>query len=515
MLKVEEGKKLVKELKKNLDQVVAASSSKPKRAAFGERPVNQLTFDLSCIEAEDSSNEDFGSTNLTGVYRAFAPVLPSPSNAKYQARAERFVITQQVQGQLFVKSSAPCGPVFIEMPSATPSEKYAVDKASNVIDVECERMAQFATQCREANPEISEWSTPVPGSSGSDFVYGQIVRSISEDVPLSDRTASLLMDDERGTVIQLDLSRLPEIGIYPGQLVALLGSFEGGDHFIATRQFHPKPLPLSPLERPTVDENLRVWCASGPFTTSENCSYEPLRDLLEIVTKEQPHVLILMGPLVESKNAFMQRKEFPEKYQSVMDQLMRNIAKCLEGCRTEVIVQPAPFRDACCDPIFPTPPFKFSSDISKKMGRRLHCAPEPCVARINGVEVAFTSSEVIVHLSKNEWHRSPNQENQDRITRLNSHLLDQRSLYPLSPPAIPSSVEELTKLCSLRTAPHVIICSSVLAASIKNINNTIVANPGITARGGSGTFLKCEFSTSVAQDASNLPDCSRFEIVKL
>ncbi|KAK6011691.1 hypothetical protein OSTOST_23214, partial [Ostertagia ostertagi] len=66
--------KLVKELKKNLDQVVAASSSKPKRAAFGERPVNQLTFDLSCIEAEDSSNEDFGSTNLTGVYRAFAPV---------------------------------------------------------------------------------------------------------------------------------------------------------------------------------------------------------------------------------------------------------------------------------------------------------------------------------------------------------------------------------------------------------------------------------------------------------
>ncbi|PIO72723.1 DNA polymerase epsilon subunit B [Teladorsagia circumcincta] len=300
-------------------------------------------------------------------------------------------------------------------------------------------MAQFATQCREANPEISEWSTPVPGSSESDFVYGEIVRSALEDIPLSDQTASLMMDDERGSVIKLDLSRLPEISIFPGQ----------------------------------------------------------------------------MGPLVDCKNTFMQRPEFPETYDSVMNQLMRNIAKCLEGCRTEVIMQPAPFRDACCDKVFPAPPFQFTSDVVKKMGRRLHCVPDPCVARINGVEVAFTGSEVVVHLSKNEWHRSPNQENQDRITRLNSHLLDQRSLYPLSPPAIPSSTEELTKLCSLRTAPHVVICSSLLAASIKNINNSIVANPGIMARGGSGTFLRCEFSTSVAQDASNLPDCSRFEIVKL
>ncbi|KAK6052377.1 DNA polymerase alpha subunit B [Cooperia oncophora] len=385
---------LVKKLKKSLDRVVASSSSKPKRTAFGERPVNQLAFDVSCIEAEDSSNEDFGSTNLSGVYRAFAPVLPSPSNAKYQARAERFVVTQQVQGQLFVESSAPGGPVYIEILSPMPKDKYAVDKASNVIDAKCERMAKFAAQCREANPEISEWSTPLAGSSDSDFVYGEIVRSISEDMPLSDHTASLLLDDERGTVVKLDLSRLPEVSVYPGQLVALFGSFESGDRFIASRQFFLKPLPLSPLDRPSVDENLRVWCASGPFTTSENCSYEQLRDLLEMVAKEQPHVLILMGPLVESKNAFMQRPEFPETYENVLNQLMRNIAKSLEGCRTEVIVQPAPFRDACCEPVFPTPPFSFTSDVCKKMGRRLHCTPEPCVVRINGVEIALTSSEV-------------------------------------------------------------------------------------------------------------------------
>lgn len=504
---------LTKKLKKNLDRVTTPSSSKPKRTVFGERPVN--TFDVSCVDTEESICEDLGSAHLSGLYRAFAPVLPSPSNALYQARADRFVVAQHVQGQLFVKSSAPSGSVSIEILSSTPKDKYAVDKASNVIDAKCERMAAFAGLCREANPEITDWSTPVAGSSDAEYVYGEIVRSVAEDLHLSDETASLLLDDEAGTVIKLDLSRLPEISIFPGQLVALYGSFENGDRFAATHQFHPKPLPLSAFEKPSNDENLRVWFASGPFTTSENCAYEQLCDLLELVAKEQPHVLVLMGPLVDSKNAFMQRPEFPETYENVMNQLLRSIAKTLEGCRTEVIVQPAPFRDACCDPVFPTPPFLFSSDVCKKMGRRLHCAPDPCVVRINGVEMAFTSSEVVVHLSKNEWHRSPEQENHDRITRLNSHLLHQRSLYPLLPPSVPSSLEELIKICTLRTAPHVIVCSSLLAASIKNINNTVVVNPGITARGGSGTFLRCEMSTSVAQDASNLPDCSRFEIVKL
>ncbi|VDO04943.1 unnamed protein product [Haemonchus placei] len=308
------------------------------------------------------------------------------------------------------------------------------------------------------------------------FVYGEIVRNAPGDVPLSDQSASLLMNDEAGTVIKLDLSRLPEVTIYPGQVKTL----ELSCIFSCT-------LAAGTFEEDS--QNFRMWCASGPFTTTDNCSYEPLCDLLDMVAKEQPHVLILMGPLVESKNAFMQRPEFPETYESVMNQLMRNIAKSLEGCRTEVIVQPAPFRDACCQPVFPTPPFLFSSE-------RLHCVSDPCIARLNGIEVAFTSSEVVMHLSKTEWHSSPEQENRDRITRLNSHILEQRSLYPLLPPAIPSSIEELMKICNLRAAPHVIINSSVLAASIKVGNGS-------------------EFSTSLAQNASDLSDCSMFEIVKL
>lgn len=52
----------------------------------------------------------------------------------------------------------------------------------------------------------------------AEYVYGEIVRSVAEDLHLSDETASLLLDDEAGTVIKLDLSRLPEISIFPGQV---------------------------------------------------------------------------------------------------------------------------------------------------------------------------------------------------------------------------------------------------------------------------------------------------------
>ncbi|CAJ0597970.1 unnamed protein product [Cylicocyclus nassatus] len=505
---------LSKKLKKNLDAVMTPSSSKPKRTAFGERPTSQYA-NVSCMELDESIQEDFGSTQLLGKYRAFAPVLPSPSNARYQSRTERGIIVQESQGSLFVKGSAAGASVAVEVLSPIPSQKYAADKASNVIDAKFERMSVFAAACCDQNPEITGWSIPVKNSTELEYVYGEIIHDLTESSATGDKTLSLLMDDENGTVIELDFTRLNEVSVFPGQLVAYYGSFEGGERFVAVKQFQPSPLKLSPLRRPPNDDNLRIWCACGPFTTVENCSYEPLCDLLEMVKEEQPHLLILMGPFVDSKNTFIQRAEFPETYDGVLEQLMRNIAKALDGCRTELILQPAPSRDLCCAPFFPTPPLDISSDVCKRMGKRLHSVPDPCIVRVNGIEIALTSSEIVAHLSKNEWHRSEDQENRDRISRLASHLLSQRSLYPLYPPCLPMSTEESLKICALQSAPHIIIASSVLSASIKNINGTVVANPGIMARGGMGSFLRCDFGSGGVQDAANLVDISRFEVIRI
>ncbi|VDM84266.1 unnamed protein product [Strongylus vulgaris] len=79
-------------------------------------------------------------------------------------------------------------------------------------------MANFAAACREANAEISVWSIPVPGSADSEYVYGEIIHDLSEGPPSGDQTLSLLIDDENGTVIKLDLSRMSEVSVFPGQV---------------------------------------------------------------------------------------------------------------------------------------------------------------------------------------------------------------------------------------------------------------------------------------------------------
>uniref|UniRef100_A0A1I7X8W8 DNA polymerase alpha subunit B n=1 Tax=Heterorhabditis bacteriophora TaxID=37862 RepID=A0A1I7X8W8_HETBA len=221
-----------------------------------------------------------------------------------------------------------------------------------------------------------------------------------------------------------------------------------------------------------------------------------------------------MGPFVDRRNVFMHGAEFDTTYEALMSQLMRNISIALEGCRTELIIQPATSRDACCINVFPTAPFKISPDVVKILGKRLHLVSDPCIIKVSGVEIALTSSEVAI-FKFNIFNILLFSSSYLRITRLSSHLLSQRSLYPLSPTSVPSSLEALHRLCRLRSAPHMIIAPSIMAGFIKTINGCVVANPGPLSRGGSGSFLHCDISMSVLQDAELFSECGSFQVVKI
>ena len=47
---------------------------------------------------------------------------------------------------------------------------------------------------------------------------------------------------------------------------------------------------------------LHLIVAAGPFTSQTDLIYQPLKDLLEIVKRDKPHVLILMGPFLDAKS---------------------------------------------------------------------------------------------------------------------------------------------------------------------------------------------------------------------
>lgn len=42
--------------------------------------------------------------------------------------------------------------------------------------------------------------------------------------------------------------------------------------------------------------------AAGPFTVSDNLLYEPLEDLMKYVLEHKPHLLILIGPIVDASH---------------------------------------------------------------------------------------------------------------------------------------------------------------------------------------------------------------------
>lgn len=45
-----------------------------------------------------------------------------------------------------------------------------------------------------------------------------------------------------------------------------------------------------------------IMVAVGPFTTQDNLGMKPLINLMEIVQHEEPHLLILQGPFIDTGN---------------------------------------------------------------------------------------------------------------------------------------------------------------------------------------------------------------------
>lgn len=58
-------------------------------------------------------------------------------------------------------------------------------------------------------------------------------------------------------------------------------------------------------------QRLKVLVAAGPFTTSEDFSYSPLKELAEVCKKESPEAVILLGPFIDADHPNIASLEVP------------------------------------------------------------------------------------------------------------------------------------------------------------------------------------------------------------
>jgi len=306
--------------------------------------------------------------------------------------------------------------------------------------------------------------------------------------------------DSGGRRVKLDLTEVPTYSLFPGQIVLVEGINSGGRKMVVSRIVEgfpadlPRTLPQKMLEfnHSTLyqgGEPVNVCVASGPFTTSDSLSYEPLRELLGRVAEKRPDVLILVGPFVDVSQPLLATgsvvlDEYDENdavtgshsasYEMVfIERIVRDGLATLfgadEALPTNIILVPS-LLDAHHECVFPQPPFGDRdlveteyfeeplgvlniphSDPSDPARRRVHLMPNPCMFRVNEVVFGVTSLDVLFALSSDEVSVNiPGH----RLDRLVGHLLQQHSFCPQFP-VPPSCLSQVSQSVSQRPrSPH-------------------------------------------------------------
>ena len=97
------------------------------------------------------------------------------------------------------------------------------------------------------------------------------------------------------------------------KVVVAEGTNPSGKTFLVHRLYTPRPplpaqLPIhySPSTRLPNTPAIRLLLACGPLTSSENLDYRPMHELAKRVIVERPHVLLLIGPVVDAKHPLIE-----------------------------------------------------------------------------------------------------------------------------------------------------------------------------------------------------------------
>jgi hypothetical protein len=161
----------------------------------------------------------------------------------------------------------------------------------------------------------------------------------------------------------------------------------------------------------------------------------------------------------------------------------------------EVVLMPSP-SDAHLDSVFPQWPIArdlvlndFAED-SPDVLRRITLLPNPATWVCGDLVWGATSVDTLFHLNAEEASRSLPGERPDRVAALATHVLNQRSYYPLYPAAPPEAPGggvplELPQLwhVGMPCAPDVLILPSRIGKPcVRVLGGTVVVNPGSLGR---------------------------------
>ncbi|VDL19372.1 unnamed protein product [Hymenolepis diminuta] len=305
-----------------------------------------------------------------------------------------------------------------------------------------------------------------------------------------------------------------EYSLYSGQPVVFKASNINGRSLTAFEFYKPQILPVFNVkgEYMTFNEpNLHVAVACGPFTTNTSHEVAPLLSLLKSVKEHKPHVLILLGALVDSSHPLI-----GEYCDSTFDELfqtrLNTVAEWCHLLKIRLIVVSS-WREVCGNPVYPTPPISKPSWALKNPDvtawyENVTFVWDPCTIKIGPYYIGVSSPDVLFQMSSGEISSNCTG---DRLSRLCRHILTSGTYYPVHPAAEELPLDyplwwEYARLPS-NNSPHCVVFPSRLRYFIKDVDGVVCVNPGLTARPSSasgGSYARLVFSSKSPEEVDEL-----------
>ncbi|KAK4473639.1 hypothetical protein MN116_002991 [Schistosoma mekongi] len=275
--------------------------------------------------------------------------------------------------------------------------------------------------------------------------------------------------------------------LYSGQPLLIRGINPTGCSLGAMEIFQ---IPISRPPDINLDKcsaNLHIMVACGPYTLSNSHDPTGLFNLLHSVKQSKPHVLVLLGPFVDSEHPGIQSYS-ETTYEELFQSRVNSVSEWCSHLSIKVIIVSS-WREVHHDPVYPTPPIDKSwiektPDLLSSYAN-VQFAPDPCLIQIEEYIFGITSVDVLKDISCEEI--SAGCSGRDRITRLCRHIIASSCFYPVHPPDddLPLDYPLWSQYAQFSVTPHCLILPSKLRQFIKDVDGVLCINPGFVSRGES------------------------------
>lgn len=453
---------------------------------------------------------------------SFSPNLtPSQKYSQRGGKGEVVVSFGVVQGTRWTgRSSSGVGVQLdlLEGPdeTLTSSYKFMFQRLRDVRNVLADKIEELGESLK-SHFNIEEFSPVSLPAQDTITVLGQICCDSNGKL----NAHSVLLEagpEQGGQQIPVDLSELKEYSLFPGQVVVMEGMNTTGRKLVASKVFEGIPLPFyTPQVKMEVDEAaepLNVFVACGPYTPSDTLTYDPLLDLINIIVRDRPDVCLLLGPFVDAKHDQIEKAQVTETFDAIFTRCIESIVDGTKSVGCRLVFVPSQ-RDIHQHFIYPQPPFTLPN-LSKEQAQRVTLVPDPCTLLIDGVTFGLTSTDILFHMGAEEISCGAGS---DRFSRILTHILTQRSYYPLYPPVeeVNMDYERFQSYGLMPLTPDVLIVPSELRYFIKDVVGCVCVNPGRLTKGQvGGTYgrLLIQRSSSSGENKRVSP-CVAAQVVKI